>query len=319
VSAGPEIRPFRREDAAAAAALLSPLAPADYPVTTASLEHEFDTLAMREGECWVAESADGQVVGWAERSRHLGAASPDVQRVWAAVRPDHRRRGLGRRLLGLAEERALTTRPALLRTWAMAGEPAADLLRVRGYELRRTERMWALDPATVDLSDLPRREREAAAAGYRLVPLREALDRPEELYRTCHALDVDVPNDVEVGGVSYEQWLRLDLGDPLLDRDGSVVVLNGDEPVGIAWLAVDHEHGLAGNAMTGTLRAHRRRGLARLAKLATIRWAVEHGIRRIGTGNDSTNRDMLTLNDHLGYRPLPDFLILARTVRLSTI
>lgn len=307
-----EIRPFRREDAAAVADLLVPLVRADYPVTTAAMEHQFDTLDLQEGECWVAVSA-GHVVGWAECSRHVSAADAGVHRAWAAVRPDQRRRGLGGRLFALAEERALAQRPSMIRSWTTAGEPAEGLLAARGYTLRRTNRQWTVDPSTVDLSDLPRREREAAAAGYRAVPLRDVLDRPEELYRTFRAIDVDVPNDLQVG-VSYEQWLEFDLGDPLLDRDGSVVVLAGERPVAVAWLSVDRERGLAGNAMTGTLREHRHRGLARLAKLATIRWAAANGIRRIATGNDSTNQDMLALNDHLGYRPLPDFLIFGRAI-----
>ena len=54
--------------------------------------------------------------------------------------------------------------------------------------------------------------------------------------------------------------------------------------------------------MTGTAPDFRRRGLARLAKEATIRWAAEAGIRTIVTSNDTTNADMLALNEHLGYR-----------------
>jgi RimJ/RimL family protein N-acetyltransferase len=55
--------------------------------------------------------------------------------------------------------------------------------------------------------------------------------------------------------------------------------------------------------MTGTAPAFRRRGLARLAKEATIAWAAEAGIETITTSNDTTNADMLALNEHLGYRP----------------
>ena len=55
--------------------------------------------------------------------------------------------------------------------------------------------------------------------------------------------------------------------------------------------------------MTGTAPEFRRRGLARLAKEATIGWAAEAGIRTIVTSNDTTNADMLALNEHLGYRP----------------
>jgi GNAT superfamily N-acetyltransferase len=54
--------------------------------------------------------------------------------------------------------------------------------------------------------------------------------------------------------------------------------------------------------MTATLPAFRRRGLARLAKLATIRWAAEAGITSILTSNDRENPGMLALNDELGYR-----------------
>jgi GNAT superfamily N-acetyltransferase len=56
--------------------------------------------------------------------------------------------------------------------------------------------------------------------------------------------------------------------------------------------------------MTGTLHDFRRRGLARLAKLATIRWAAEQGFRTMLTGNAETNAAMLGLNESLGYRPV---------------
>ena len=55
--------------------------------------------------------------------------------------------------------------------------------------------------------------------------------------------------------------------------------------------------------MTGTAREFRQRGLARLAKLATIRWARDNGITALVTENDSANRGMLTINAELGYEP----------------
>ena len=56
--------------------------------------------------------------------------------------------------------------------------------------------------------------------------------------------------------------------------------------------------------MTGTLPAYRHGGLARLVKLASIRWLARHGVTAPFTDNDTENRDMLALNEHLGYRPL---------------
>jgi RimJ/RimL family protein N-acetyltransferase len=55
--------------------------------------------------------------------------------------------------------------------------------------------------------------------------------------------------------------------------------------------------------MTGTLPQYRRRGLARLAKLGTIRWAAAGGADWILTGNDEENPAMRALNESLGYRP----------------
>ncbi len=268
------IRPFRPADAAVAAELLVPLAAQDDPVTAASLLHRVRTVGPDDGAWWVTE-VGGEVVGWAESERHLAVRSDDVQRVWVAVRPDHRRRGLGGRLFQLAEQRGLAGRVRSLRSWALTDEPeGARFLLARGFEHRRTEWVLALDPTMVDLSELPRRTQSAAAAGYRLAPLRDLLDRPEDLYRTFNAASVDVPRDVEHDGLAFDKWQLLTLGDPLLDPEGSFVVLAGEEPVAFAWLAVDRERGVAGNLMTGTLREHRHRGLARLAKLATVRTEI---------------------------------------------
>ena len=52
--------------------------------------------------------------------------------------------------------------------------------------------------------------------------------------------------------------------------------------------------------MTGTLPEFRRRGLARLAKLATIRWAAENGVEWMLTANAEANTGMRALNESLG-------------------
>jgi GNAT superfamily N-acetyltransferase len=74
--------------------------------------------------------------------------------------------------------------------------------------------------------------------------------------------------------------------------------------VAIALLEVDRENKRATNEMTATLPQFRRRGLARLAKLASLRWAAEFGVTSVLTSNDRDNPAMLALNDELGYRPL---------------
>jgi GNAT superfamily N-acetyltransferase len=116
----------------------------------------------------------------------------------------------------------------------------------------------------------------------------------------------DVSTDTPFDDVGYEDWLRSDWSYPDISDDGSFVVLEGGRPVSIAFLVVDPVGRLATNAFTGTLRAYRGRGLARLVKLASIRWAAEQGVERILTGNDETNAAMLAVNRRLGYRPVKE-------------
>lgn len=116
----------------------------------------------------------------------------------------------------------------------------------------------------------------------------------------------DVPSDTPLDDVDYDRWLRNEWSFPDLTDAGSFVLLDEERPVALTLLVVDPVGRLATNAFTGTLRAYRGRGLARLVKLASIRWAAAHGIERILTGNDATNAPMLAVNRRLGYRPVSE-------------
>jgi RimJ/RimL family protein N-acetyltransferase len=55
---------------------------------------------------------------------------------------------------------------------------------------------------------------------------------------------------------------------------------------------------------TGTRRAYRGRGLAKIAKSTAFRAARDAGFTAGFTGNDEVNKPMLAINDWLGYRPI---------------
>ena len=56
--------------------------------------------------------------------------------------------------------------------------------------------------------------------------------------------------------------------------------------------------------MTGTLRDYRGRGLALLAKRATLVNAAGRGVELVSTENDEPNGPMFMVNEKLGYRPV---------------
>ena len=68
-------------------------------------------------------------------------------------------------------------------------------------------------------------------------------------------------------------------------------------------LRTERTSGRGENDITGTLAAHRGRGLARLVKHHSLRRAAALGIAEVFTFNDETNAAMLAVNTKLGYRP----------------
>jgi GNAT superfamily N-acetyltransferase len=215
------------------------------------------------------------------------------------VRQDRRGRGIGAALFERAEEHLRGLGARRFRSYSASDEGGRFLER-RGFRSGLAVTYSVLDPRRADTSELPQR----TADGFCLAPLAQLLDRPRELFDLYAATELDMPGDHLLSEDEYDQWRAETLDYRDLNRDASHVVLAPDgRPVSFAWLLVDPAQGRAENEMTGTLRAFRRRGFARLAKLATIRWAAENGVTAILTSNHDENAAMLGLNRSLGYRP----------------
>ncbi|MGI5230236.1 GNAT family N-acetyltransferase [Actinoallomurus sp. CA-142502] len=295
------IREFRAGDADAAAALLRPLLPVDELVTPARLLHRHEVLG---GDCrWLVAVEGERVVGWAQAERALVAGAGDSYRVWASGGGPAGRNDLAGELLDAAEEWAVSRGARVLRTWSLGDLPAGH-----GYTLARTDRTSVLDlPCTLgDEDDGP--------DGYRLVPLAALPDGGRELYRLYTLVDSDAPTEMEAAGLPPDIWERYVRQDPLLAPEGGFVALAGDRPVALTLLDVDRERRVAATHLTGTLREHRGRGLAKRLKRASLRWAAGQGIRTVGASNDATNAAMLAINEGLGYRPAADRLVWVKTL-----
>jgi GNAT superfamily N-acetyltransferase len=296
------IRLFQTADASAVSAILHE-EELPHPVTPAGVLHRRDGQPERaRAHMWVAEEA-GRIVGWAEARIRWTTSVEDVGDVWAYVRPSERGHGLGAALYAATEEYVLAVGAQVIESWTYT--PAGGrLLESRGFRATGTEQVSVLDPASADVSGLPSLEAEKRAEGFGLVMLGEVRDRIPELHRVYAAASADVPEYFREDDLRLEEWRRETLEHPQLSDEASFVVVSGDQPVALAFIELDEPARLAANEMTGTLPEFRRRGLARLAKLATVRWAAEHGIEAIQTGTAHENPSMLALNSSLGYRPV---------------
>lgn len=265
-------------------------------ITPPGLAHWIEEQPERAAmQAWVAEDG-GELVAFANARFRWALEEPGIAGLWVGVLPAHRRQGLATSMYELAEAHLLSRDARQLgSTVREDDEDGRAFAKRRGYRETRREQYWALD---VDPGAAP----PSPPEGVQVVRLAEVLDRERDLFELYDAAERDMPDD-HVHTMEFDDWKRETLGNPELDPELSAIVLVDGRPASFAWLISDRQGRRAGNEMTGTGPGFRRRGLARLAKEATIGWAAEAGVRTISTSNETTNADMLALNEHLGYRP----------------
>ena len=290
------VRDYRTGDARGVAALLRANRPPElYVMTAAGIEYRIERLPARAAQrVWVAEEG-GSLVGWARALLRWAAAETGIGRLEVEVARAARRRGVGGELLTRAEEHLRAQGVRRIECAVPGDEEGLGFARRRGYGATRRELFSWLEPRRVDVP---------VPQGVLLSSLRGLGDRLEDAWLLEAEAIEDVPADETITQVPFDEWIEETVEHPDLDHDGSVYALVGDRLAAYVLVSVDRERRVAWNEMTGTAPEFRRRGLARLVKLASIRWAAGAGIRSFSTGNDLENAAMLALNRELGYRPL---------------
>lgn len=293
-SAAPTLRPFAGEDAREVVQLLGVLQPATLETADSLVWRQSSEPERARRRSWVAVEGK-EVVGFATAYLQWFAGETGKGRIWVGVREDRRRHGIGSLLWRAAVEHL---RAAPKHTVEVDDDPAGlAFVEHRGFTQYDAEVISRLDPNACRFTPKPH-------DGYTVVPLAEVLERERDLYEFYGAVGAMWPSDPD-NQVNFQEWQRFILGNPQLDQEGSVVVLDPESRVvSLAWLLVDYGRRRAENEWTATLPHLRGHGLARLAKLATIRWAAEHGIAEVLTGNDPDNLPMRELNLRLGYQEL---------------
>jgi GNAT superfamily N-acetyltransferase len=294
MAGGVIIRRFESDDADRVDDLLDVLAPAKL-VTGDLLRYRqaSEPERARHGRWVAAQGAD--ILGYASAYFSWFGGESGRGRIWLGVSEAHRSRGIGTALWELAVEHL---RDARKLTVEVDDDPAGlGFVERRGFTQYDAEVISVLRPPRTELEPKPH-------GGFEVVQLRDAAGREQELYEFYRTSGGIQPGDPE-NRVSFHEWRRFIFASPLLDDETSALVLDREgRVVSLSWLLVDRRRQRALNEWTATLPSHRSRGLARLAKIASIRWAAGAGITEILTGNDPDNLPMRELNRRLGYREL---------------
>jgi GNAT superfamily N-acetyltransferase len=256
--------------------------------------HAMRAIPARGRELSLVAVEDGEVVGTGGGG--LDWSTSDAGEGWAyvAVAPGSRGGGIGAALYerAIAHLRGLGARRA--RTKLRAEH--AGFATARGWRELRVEPVVGVDPRRVP--------EHPGVPGFRAVPLSSLENRLEDVYALDLLASKDEPATVAHDAVSFEEWLGIQWRDPGYDHDGGTAVLEGERLVAFAFLRADLARGRGENGFTATHPDFRGRGLARLAKTRSLRWAAGHGVEQVATGNDETNAPMRAVNRRLGYEPV---------------
>lgn len=210
-------------------------------------------------------------------------------RLWGAVDPALRGRGIGRSLLTELERRAARLaaghprdRVAVLGAFAPVGRPAEALYRAAGYEVIR----WFFDMVRPDLEDIAP---APLPAGIELRPV-----TPDQHERVWMANRESFRDHWGGSDESLEQMQRI-LDDPDTDTGLWLIAWEGDEIAGGVWNGIreteNRELGLRRGWLESvfTRRAWRKRGLARALIAASLELLRDRGMTSAALGVDAEN------------------------------
>jgi mycothiol synthase len=260
-----------------------------------------------QGERLIA-TLDGRPVGVAAAGR-IRVYAPEFERHWLGlcVLPEARRQGIGGRLYQAASAIARAAGKTGFET--MTSEHQTDGLAFmdhRGFVVTDRNKMVELDLRGRAAPEIE------APDGIEITSLAQHPD----LTRGVHAVAVeafqDTPSSDEPAEARpYEEWLARDVARASIPPAAFAIALDRATGTVVGYASLELIPGSTTRAwhdMTGVLRRWRGRGVARAVKQATIRWAIEHELETLVTGNDEHNLPMRAVNARLGYRPIPDEL-----------
>jgi GNAT superfamily N-acetyltransferase len=314
LSGAVSIRPFKDEYGA-----LIAIQKAIDPDEEGSVEHwRFDDEQWRHDRYFkdrlVAETADGEIVGWGQVYHMPWQFHPHKYGLSLDVHPARQRQGIGsalyERLLGLVRGREGV---ALRATTQESRQAAVDFLLHR--EFAELQRYWEsrLDVAGFDAAAFATAEARAAQQGITITTLAAELAREGEsesllraLYEMESAAFRDVPFPDPPTVAPFDEWREWVLHSPGGLRDAYFLARDGERFVGVSNMNRNEaQPGVIFQGFTGVIREYRGKGVAMALKLRTVRYAREHGYREIRTGNNTRNRPMLRINEAMGFQKQP--------------
>ena len=257
---------------------------------------------------WIVAAPDGSLAAYLA----LWRVQAMQYRMDLVVGPRERGHGLGTGLLDFLIASARAAGAASLQARPYSEESRA-LALLASREFRETMRMTGLeleDVSAVSLEPIARYEGQLAERGLRVTTLAEDLSVNSDGWRKLRDVneasrpgwpDPDPPPDATSGEEQSVEQFRAQAHDFHMIPEACFLAVDHERYVGYSALALrDAARVRAGSGGTAVRPEYRGFGVATALKARCVRWAQEHGVRRLSTS--SGNPAMVRVNEKFGFR-----------------
>ncbi|MFJ8138309.1 GNAT family N-acetyltransferase [Streptomyces sp. NPDC096013] len=264
-------------------------------LTPESVAHEIAHAHPRAALRRLVAEEDGEIIGTAQVGLAYDSPEPGRAFINVYVHPERTHRGAGSLLARTAEEHLAAHGATGFYAWVLDAPANRAFAEGFGYTASRSAHFLRLDLAHGTLPPL-----DTPPPGVEIRPGSDFADDPRPLFELDAETMADEPSDIGVEFTDYADWLAGTWQHPLFSQELTSVVLVDGRPAAFSAARTDDDSRY-GTVMTGTARAHRGRGLAKLAKNDSLHRARAAGCTEAFTGNDTGNGPMLAINTWFGY------------------
>ncbi len=280
------------------------------PIPTLDHVHGYLTTAGLDSRhlLWTVASGD-TVVGVARLRLFDGSGRAHLGEFAIHVHPDHRRQGVGSRLLEVVARAAREEKRR-----SIVIEASSETSGVAFLEAARFTCVLSLSLLLLDVREATDVEKivRAEHAGYHLTRwLGVVPNEYAQTFATAKSAMGDMPTgDMDYGTTMWDTDRVRDMAEVVEKRGDTlltVAALHGDEIAGFTELVIPVGDGSrAIQYDTAVVPEHRGNGLGLWVKAAMLDWlrAEWPAVEEIETDNAEDNAHMLAVNERLGFRPL---------------
>ncbi|CAK4845563.1 unnamed protein product [Aphanomyces euteiches] len=176
----------------------------------------------------------------------------------------------------------------------------------RGFIVERHQFESVINLAKTELVKEHTEDPAIVIAGISLVSLKDIPGEETEkaLYELYRQTQLDIPG-FEGEFMWYGEWRKRTMDRADFDPALLLLAMDGQRPVGVVELLAFGDRQSLYNNFTGVDSDYRGRGIASALKQLSINLARQRKFAYIRTNNDSLNKPMLTINQKLGFMPVP--------------